>query len=166
MAKREKMKREECKLCGKPLNRTGFCFCVAKDDEYVNVPEGIPGIRAGRRIDKDAVPGIIRRYRQAVGLPMASRRAQGGAIDKKKAFYASWEWKQARYQAFLRYGRKCMCCGAAGEGAKLVVDHIKPISKFWDIRLDPENLQILCNACNMGKSKLDYTDFRPRLQEG
>lgn len=45
----------------------------------------------------------------------------------------------------------------------IVVDHIKPASRFPDLALDLENLQVLCNDCNMGKSNDDYTDFRPMV---
>ena len=43
------------------------------------------------------------------------------------------------------------------------VDHIKPRSKFPDLELEFDNLQILCKACNLGKSNKDQTDFRQRL---
>jgi len=41
------------------------------------------------------------------------------------------------------------------------VDHIRPRSKSPSLELDPDNLQVLCKACNLGKSNLDDTDFRP-----
>lgn len=31
------------------------------------------------------------------------------------------------------------------------VDHIKPLHKRWDLRLNPRNLQTLCASCNWGK---------------
>ena len=53
-----------------------------------------------------------------------------------------------------------MCCGSE---RNIVVDHIKPRSKFPGMSLDLENLQVLCNDCNMGKSNDDFTDWRPRF---
>jgi 5-methylcytosine-specific restriction endonuclease McrA len=50
-----------------------------------------------------------------------------------------------------------MLCGS---GDKLVVDHIKPRSKFPKLQLDPDNVQVLCNMCNIGKSDEDMSDFR------
>lgn len=44
---------------------------------------------------------------------------------------------------------------------KIVVDHIKPLSKFWHLRLERSNLQVLCDECNMGKGAWDETDHRP-----
>jgi hypothetical protein len=81
---------------------------------------------------------------------------------KRDTFYSSWEWKKARFEAIKKYGPVCMCCGSA---ERIVVDHIKPRSKFPEIELDLDNLQILCNDCNMGKSNDDYTDFRPKGDE-
>lgn len=78
-----------------------------------------------------------------------------------KAFYASWEWKRLRYSILLERGARCECCGASkDDGVAIVVDHIRPIRRFWELRLDPENCQVLCNDCNMGKGSDDETDWR------
>lgn len=89
--------------------------------------------------------------------------------NKRKSFYASWEWRRLRMEALKRHGHRCQSCGATTEditiyGAKirLVVDHILPLGKHWELRLDPENVQVLCDECNMGKGDWDTTDFRPR----
>lgn len=86
---------------------------------------------------------------------------------EKADFYASWEWQTLRMKTLKRYGRRCLCCGAApgeftvaGEPVRLNVDHIKPISKHWSLRLDPENVQVLCAECNKGKGAWDQTDWR------
>lgn len=96
--------------------------------------------------------------------PMPSPLPENDAAPMQSnidAFYASWEWSRLRYRAILKAGRSCMCCGAsASNGAKIVVDHIKPIRRFWHLRLDPDNLQVLCEPCNMGKGSWDETDFR------
>lgn len=75
-------------------------------------------------------------------------------------FYASYEWKELRYKTILKYGRTCMACGK--ENCIVNVDHIKPLRKFWGLRLDPDNLQILCGSCNQGKGHWDQTDWRPK----
>lgn len=51
-----------------------------------------------------------------------------------------------------------MCCGSR---KNIVVDHIYPISKYPSLSLEFDNLQVLCNDCNQGKSNDDFTDFRP-----
>ena len=54
----------------------------------------------------------------------------------------------------MRDGARCRLCGAVPrEDVQLHVDHVKPWSKGGDTVL--ENLQILCNVCNIGKSDVD-----------
>lgn len=76
-------------------------------------------------------------------------------------FYDSWDWKRLRYDFIKEKNRKCQCCGAApSDGIRIVVDHIKPIRRFWHLRLDSNNLQMMCDDCNMGKGSRDTTDWR------
>lgn len=78
-----------------------------------------------------------------------------------RAFYRSPEWKRLRYAALARQGRRCLCCGATpAHGARIVVDHIKPIRAHPHLRLKLSNLQTLCEPCNTGKGSRDHTDFR------
>jgi hypothetical protein len=83
-------------------------------------------------------------------------------IDDANNFYTGFEWKNLRYRIIKAYGRKCLCCGSTpNNGVQLNVDHIKPLRRYWNLRLDPENLQVLCNECNRGKGNIDETDWRP-----
>src|SRR5690242_3352423 len=89
------------------------------------------------------------------------------SVATKEEFYKSWEWRTLRMEVLKEQGRSCKCCGSepgmtdiAGNPVRIVVDHIKPISKFWHLRLDKSNLQILCDECNQGKGNWDQTDFR------
>jgi HNH endonuclease len=84
--------------------------------------------------------------------------------DKIKKFYASWEWKRLSYDAKLQRGRKCECCGAQPPQVRIITDHIKPIRHHWHLRLDPSNLQVLCDECNMGKGSRDESDFREPVE--
>lgn len=78
-----------------------------------------------------------------------------------KAFYSSYKWRKQRYKIIVRDGGRCLACGASpADGVVLNVDHIKPLKKYWGLRLDPDNLQTLCNRCNHGKSNWDETDWR------
>lgn len=75
-------------------------------------------------------------------------------------FYKSWEWKRLRYDFLIGKNRTCECCGAKpGNGVSINVDHIKPIRHYWDLRLNKNNLQILCEDCNMGKGSRDETNW-------
>lgn len=70
-------------------------------------------------------------------------------------------WKKARYIALIIYGNRCACCGDGPEdGAIVTVDHIKPKSKYPELATDLRNLQVLCEACNVGKCNWDMTDWR------
>lgn len=76
-------------------------------------------------------------------------------------FYQSWDWKRCRYDFIKERERRCQCCGATpAVGIRIVVDHVKPIRKHWALRLDPKNLQLLCDDCNQGKGSRDETDWR------
>lgn len=76
-----------------------------------------------------------------------------------KAFYESREWKELRYITLRTYGFMCMACYR--KGVELHVDHIKPVSIHPELRLNPNNLQVLCRECNLGKSNLFMDDLRP-----
>lgn len=75
-------------------------------------------------------------------------------------FFKSREWRQLRYDTLKLHGRKCQCCGATPESSILHVDHIKPRSKYPELQLSIDNLQVLCEDCNIGKSNLHEDDFR------
>lgn len=56
-----------------------------------------------------------------------------------------------RVTILRRDGSRCKMCGAsAAAGATLHIDHITPVSLGG--RTVPENLQTLCQSCNLGKS--------------
>lgn len=168
-----------CEICRKESSSllvNGFCSCVAKDDDYEFVTTDLKGgkKRKMRFIREDKRSDLKRRYVALGGVLIEGKRARLGqrsqsnktprpylpTRDEKKVFYESWEWKEARYKAIKELGNSCMLCGANSKEVRIVVDHIRPISKYWDLRLDAENLQILCNDCNMGKSNNHYDDFR------
>lgn len=79
---------------------------------------------------------------------------------KVSEFYKSKEWRQLAYKCKLRDGRRCMCCGATPDsGARIVSDHVMPLRTHWHLRLDPMNIQTLCDECNLGKGSWDQTRF-------
>jgi len=94
----------------------------------------------------------------------------GWKVPKKKSFrsetsgsgfYTSPSWRAVRYQALSRSSGACCLCGrTAKDGVKLHVDHIKPRSRFPELELDVDNLQVLCEDCNLGKSNVDTKDWR------
>lgn len=91
------------------------------------------------------------RKRTKAALPTPPGRLSRG-------FYDSREWLTLRFFTLKKYGRACMLCKTTA--GQMHVDHIRPRSLFPDLELDPDNLQVLCRDCNLGKSNLDDTDFR------
>lgn len=89
-----------------------------------------------------------------------SLRAKNRGSIPAEEFYASLAWKKLRYQALAKSSGKCQCCGATGDKAPLHVDHIKPRSKYPELALVLDNLQVLCADCNIGKMNQDETDWR------
>ena len=86
-----------------------------------------------------------------------------GIHTSTDAFLLTYEWRKVRMEALKKYGARCQCCGATpSHGAVMNVDHIKPRSRFPALELDIENLQVLCEACNIGKSNTDTTDWRDK----
>ena len=82
------------------------------------------------------------------------RREQREYRARSDEFFHSREWRELRYEALIRYGRKCGCCGATPPNVVLHVDHVKPRLTHPELALDINNLQILCAACNVGKGAL------------
>lgn len=76
-------------------------------------------------------------------------------------FFVSRDWRELRYLVIQRNGARCLACGRSPQdGIRIHVDHIVPVSKDWSRRLDFNNLQVLCEDCNIGKSNTDKTDWR------
>jgi len=94
-------------------------------------------------------------------VDMKAVRKEGNRLIRSDKFYRTKEWREVRYRAIVQYGRKCMACGRTPEhGIIIHVDHIKPKIKHPELALDINNLQILCDDCNLGKGYKDSTDWR------
>lgn len=93
----------------------------------------------------------------------AERRDNGGERD----FFDSGTWQRLRFEVLAESNGCCDLCGQSyrEHGISLEVDHIKPRSRFPKLALDKDNLQVLCKACNRGKSNRDTTDWREGPQE-
>ena len=84
----------------------------------------------------------------------------------KREFLETYAWRKVRMEALLKYGPRCMCCGATPQtGAVMNVDHIKPRKTYPELALSVENLQILCGECNHGKGNWNTTDWREKWKD-
>jgi len=73
-------------------------------------------------------------------------------------FFSSDDWQKLRKAVLKCYGPICMKCGTKSK--VMHVDHIKPRSKYPELKFDFTNLQVLCCDCNVEKSNIDETDYR------
>jgi len=81
--------------------------------------------------------------------------------NKQKNFLCPVKWKLLRKKVLSTYPSVCMRCGAKKEdGIVIHIDHIKPRSKYPDLQYEFDNLQVLCNKCNLLKFNKDETDYR------
>jgi len=104
-------------------------------------------------------PACIIKAQTTKRVTYAAQRDWSWKPTKKvKNFYTSRAWMRLRYDVLTRHGRKCMACG--NENGVMHVDHIKPRSKYPELALAIENLQILCEQCNFGKGTWNETDWR------
>lgn len=77
--------------------------------------------------------------------------AQAKVATRKTPRNINW---RLRALVLMRDGARCRLCGAhPASGAMLHVDHIRPWSKGGETVF--ENLQILCEVCNIGKSNVE-----------
>lgn len=73
-------------------------------------------------------------------------------------FYRTQAWRSLRVEVLNDSNSRCCLCGnSADNGMIMHVDHIKPRSLFPELALDKENLQVLCEDCNMGKMTREFS---------
>jgi uncharacterized protein YdaU (DUF1376 family) len=124
--------------------------------------------RARTKKEKAAVDSVLTQFFMLIDGEWWQKRAeseiskaQSKTQRNKKGFLQSYEWRVVRMKALLKYGAKCMACGATAESGSVInVDHIKPRKTHPELALDLDNLQVLCSDCNHGKGNWDCTDWR------
>jgi hypothetical protein len=128
--------------------------------EKQQLPQPIPSARlvaevsytspAGRNSYSRRLDWDFDDLRQGLRSAQALRVRQSSA-EALRARERSLMTPALRVDILRRDGFRCRMCGAsADEGSTLHVDHILPVSRGG--RTLPENLQALCQSCNLGKS--------------
>lgn len=135
--------------------------------KVLNVPTHTGSAKTFIRNNREALQAYVDANAKQLSAIKKTRKTSRQPRKPKKhvsdsaAFLSSYEWRKLRMQALIKYGPKCMCCGATPEtGAVMNVDHIKPRKLYPDLAWDINNLQVLCNVCNHGKGNWDQTDWR------
>lgn len=80
------------------------------------------------------------------------------ACSSSEIFFRSHKWKAFRFKMFQKLANCCVVCK---NETKLHLDHIKPRSLYPELAFNENNVQILCEACNLGKGA---TTFRPKVK--
>lgn len=103
--------------------------------------------RTARRIKAVLERGQDIRYRHGMG----------------SEFYLTREWRGLRWKVLIASDGKCSMCGRGKlDGVRLHVDHKVPRSLAPHMELQRDNLQVLCNDCNLGKGASAYSCTQAR----
>ena len=65
-------------------------------------------------------------------------------------FYGTWEWKRFRGDVLKERGSVCYNCGCTYGPIEL--DHIIPLADRPDLKLDRDNVMVLCGTCHRHKT--------------
>lgn len=111
--------------------------------------------------NQDLVQEILKVRRQ-VDLLSSQLRQDVVKIDRKyspRAEFCSWaKSEDGRNWKIQKYHQQQQCCAICERSIDLKwshIDHIKPISKYPELHLDLNNLQVTCPDCNVRKSNND-----------
>ena len=78
-------------------------------------------------------------------------------IYETRLFYGSPEWIYLRRLVIEEDGKYCTSCRRyIYEEEDITVDHIKPRSKYPELQLSRDNLQVLCRSCNSKKGNREW----------
>lgn len=89
---------------------------------------------------------LVRFYEEAQ-TTKKQREIRSGQIEYERSLMTP----SLRYEILKRDNYRCQICGStAQDGVKLHIDHIVPVSKGG--HTTPNNLRVLCDRCNLGKS--------------
>lgn len=77
------------------------------------------------------------------------------------SFYHSKKWKEKRQQVLRRDNYLCQRCLKEFDIITIatLVDHIVPSKIDWELRLDINNLQSLCDECHAFKTSEDRKKY-------
>ncbi|MGY5873860.1 MAG: HNH endonuclease signature motif containing protein [Candidatus Thorarchaeota archaeon] len=115
---------------------------------------------AGHYFHPDAIKEIIRQSKMGAKNPMW----KGGITDKLTQIRNSVEFKQWRWDVFVRDGFQCQMCNKASEG-DLNAHHIVPLSQNVELACCLDNGISLCVECHRQVHSKESAHELPRFQK-
>jgi len=82
-------------------------------------------------------------------------------VSEEVDFYDSNAWKVMRVVVFGYWGHCCLRCGSFDD---LHIDHVVPRSIAPELEMEFDNLQVLCESCNLEKSNKNSNDYRDQAR--
>lgn len=101
---------------------------------------GKPGYWLGKKMTSEHRMKLANAHRGS-----KSTLWKGGITPLNKQLRQNAEYKAWRRAVFERDNYTCVCCGAKGD---MHADHIKPFSRYPDLRYDVSNGRTLCPPCH------------------
>lgn len=123
----------------------------------INIAKVISGELLSKKDAKKYLKNYIHNYNKVTNV-----KREKYSIAKAQELYKSKEWRSLRVNIIEDQKGRCQMCGRSykDHGVVIHVDHIIPLSIDWSKRLDKNNLQLLCEDCNLGKGNHYKTDWR------
>lgn len=78
-------------------------------------------------------------------------------MSEEVDFYQTKAWRVMRVIVFGYWGHRCLRCGSYDD---LHIGHVVPRSLSPELEMEFDNLQVLCESCNMHKSNKTSDDYR------
>mgnify|MGYP003675798593 CR=1 FL=1 len=94
--------------------------------------------------------------RELIIEAMFARMMRGYKIECYPSRYKFRKNMMNRF--WLDNRNNCFKCGCSDN---LEIDHIKPESKYPELALDENNVQLLCRSCNASKGNRNEIDYTP-----
>ncbi|KYG92362.1 endonuclease [[Bacillus] sp. KCTC 13219] len=109
--------------------------------------------------DFNGCPNKIKRgkYCDEHGRSEQSKKRKSIYHNSNKTFYNSQSWKDMRAFIYEREKGCCQRCGRFVFGKQAQVHHIVTIKKNPLLKLEPNNLRLLCPTCHMIEENTDET---------
>lgn len=96
------------------------------------------------------------------------RKKEKPVYSKNKSFYHSQAWHDLRAYVYQRDKGCCVRCGRFVFGKRAHAHHIIPINVRPDLKLDPDNVVIVCDVCHpiLEQEANEKYGFKQKKQSG